>query len=68
MIDKIRQTEDEALPEELSTLMEIQEPNAIYTLNEQQKEAVKEARAQIEKGEFHTDEEADKAMDQWLNE
>lgn len=68
LIEKIRQTEDQALLEELSNLMEIQEPSAVYVLSETQKEAVKIARAQIANKEFYANEEADKAIEQWLSE
>lgn len=38
----------------------------VYTLNESQKMAVDEARAQIEKGQFLTVEQANKEIDEWL--
>lgn len=66
LIDKIRQTDDEALLKELSNLMEMQEPEGVYMLDEKQKVAVTEARAQISSGEFLTEEEADKEITELL--
>ena len=68
LIAKIRQTNDEGLLEELSSLIELQEAEGTYMLSESQKEAVAEARAQIRNGESYTNDEANKEIDQWLSE
>lgn len=44
------------------------EEKAKYFLSEEQVRIVKEAQEQILNGEFLTEEEADKEIDQWLNE
>jgi len=67
LIDKIRQTEDEGLLEEISNLMQLQEPDTIYALNTDQKKAVQEAKDQIKNNEFLSNEQADKDIDEWLN-
>jgi hypothetical protein len=66
LIDKIRQTADEALLEEISNLIELQEPDSIYVLNSDQKKAIEEAKEQISKGDFISNEEADNHIDEWL--
>lgn len=38
----------------------------IYKLSTAQKKAIEEAKAQIEKGDFLTDEEANAEIEQWL--
>ncbi|MDQ3682381.1 MAG: hypothetical protein M3352_04815 [Bacteroidota bacterium] len=67
LINKIRQTEDEALLEEISQLIQLQEPETIYTLNNDQKRAVQEGKDQIKNNQFFSNEEADKNIDEWLN-
>ncbi len=67
LIDKIRQTNDQVLLDELSALMELQEPEAIYLLTDHQKKAITEAREQIAKGDYLSNEQADKEVDEWLN-
>jgi len=38
-----------------------------YKLNDNQREAIKEARQQINNGEFLTDEQSNKEIDEWLS-
>ena len=68
LIAKIRQTKDEALLEDISNLIELQETDQIYLLSNEQKKAVEEARKQIKNGACCTDEQANKEIDQWLSE
>ena len=67
LINKIQETDDIALLEELSVLFELQEPDSIYELNEDQKKNIKTAQEQIKSNQFLTDDEANKDIDQWLN-
>ena len=69
LIDKIQVTEDDKLLEEAYRLLEvdIEEPADVYVLNDQQKEAIDEARKQIKEGQFLTDEESNRQIDEWLN-
>jgi hypothetical protein len=67
LIDKIEKTEDKRILEEMFRLLEIETGDIeIYTLNEGQIMAVNEAREQIKKGQFLTEEQANKEIDEWL--
>ena len=67
LINKIHETDDNALLEDLSVLFELHEPDTIYELSEEQKKKIKTAQEQIRFNQFLTDEEADKDIDKWLN-
>lgn len=68
LIDKIQTTKDERILEEAYRLLEIEtEDIEIYKLNDDQKKAINEARQQIKNGQFLTDEQANKEIDEWLN-
>jgi len=68
LIDRIKEIDDEDILAEayrlLGTDPDLEEP---YKLNNQQKAAIDEAREQIRKGEYLTNNEADKEIDEWLN-
>ncbi|MEO6330567.1 MAG: hypothetical protein ABIO55_16650 [Ginsengibacter sp.] len=68
LIDKIKQTDDSALLEEASALFELQEPETIYTINEEQAIAIKEAKEQIKKGQTLSNNDANSEADKWVNE
>jgi hypothetical protein len=68
LIETISKTEDEKLLEEAYRLLELEsEDLGIYLLSEHQKAAVNQARKQIETGNFLTDEQATRDIDEWLN-
>jgi hypothetical protein len=67
LINKIQATDDKVLLEELSVLFELQEPDTVYELNDEQKNKIKTGQEQIKSNQFLTDEEANKDVDQWLN-
>lgn len=68
LIEKIQLTEDNQLLEEASRLLEVEiEGSDVYILSNKQKEAIEESRKQIMNGEFLTDEESNKAFDEWLS-
>ena len=68
LIEKIQLTDDDQLLEEASRLLEVEiEESDVYILNDKQKEAVEEGREQIVKGEYLTDEESNKEIDEWLS-
>lgn len=68
LIDRIQTTEDERILEEVFRLLGIESENIeLYKLNEQQTQAIREAREQIKNGQFMSTEEADKEIDEWLN-
>lgn len=68
LIDKIQKTDNESLLEEAFRLLQLEsEDIEVYKLSDEQKSAVNEAREQIKRGEFLTDDEANKDIDEWLN-
>lgn len=69
LISKIQITEDQDILEWLLGLL-AQEPNQaeIYNLNNEQIAAIDRAEEQIKKGEYYSEEEADKLTDEWLKE
>lgn len=68
LIDKIQKTDNENLLEEAFRLLQLEsEDIEVYKLSDEQKSAVNEAREQIKRGEFLTDDEANKDVDEWLN-
>ncbi len=67
LIEKIQLTDDDKLLEEASRLLEVEIVDSdIYILNDKQKMAIEEGRKQILKGEYLTDEESNKEIDEWL--
>jgi hypothetical protein len=68
LIEKIQLTDDDKLLEEASRLLEVEiEESDAYILNDKQKEAIEEARKQIINGEYLTDQESNKEIDEWLS-
>lgn len=67
LIDKIQKTDNENLLEEAHKLLEIEIADIeVYKLNAEQINAVNEAREQIKKGRFLTNEDANREIDEWL--
>ena len=67
LIDKISHTEDEKLLEEVFRFLELEsEEIEIYNLSKKQIEAIKEATEQIHRGEYLTNDQANKEIDEWL--
>jgi len=64
---RINQTNRLDLLEEMLHLIENEESNLIYDLTAEQQNAVAEALNQYEKGQFLTDEDADKEISKWLS-
>ena len=68
LIEKIQLTDDDKLLEEASRLLEVEIVESdIYVLNDKQKMAIEEGRKQISNGEYLTDEESNKEIDEWLS-
>jgi hypothetical protein len=69
LIDRIREIDDEDILAEayrlLGTDPDLEEP---YKLSNEQKAIIDEARAQIRNGAYLTNNQADKEIDEWLNE
>jgi hypothetical protein len=65
LIDRIQTTEDERILEEVFRLLGIESENIeVYKLNEQQTQAIREAREQIKNGQFMSTEDVDKEIDE----
>jgi len=69
LISKIQITSEDYILEGLLRLWEFESTNsAIYKFNDEQRSRIKESQEQYARGEFYTEEEADKITDQWFNE
>lgn len=67
LIDKIQKTDNENLLEEAYRLLERETQDIeIYKLTDEQRKAINEARQQIKNGEFLTDDQGNKEIDEWL--
>ena len=68
LIEKIQKTQDDRILEEAFRLLELEttEDIEIYKLNDDQKKAISEARQQIKNGQFLTEEQSNKEIDEWL--
>ncbi len=68
LIEKIQKTHDKRILEEAYRLLELEtaDDTEIYKLNDDQKKAISEARQQVKNGQFLTEEQADKEIDEWL--
>lgn len=68
LIDKIQKTENENLLQKAYRLLELETENIeIYKLSDDQRKAVDEAGQQIKGGQFLTNDQADKEIDEWLS-
>jgi len=67
LIKRINNIEDELLLQEVSRLLGFEEDESdIYYFSEEQRKSIEEAQECIKRGEFLTDEEANKEVDEWL--
>ena len=67
LIKQINNIEDELLLQEMSRLAGIgDEESDIYYFTEEESRAIEEARESYARGEFLTNEEANKEVDKWL--
>jgi hypothetical protein len=68
LIRKIDQSEDSELLEEMYRLIANEESDSsIYELSEEQIRAVEEGQLQYKNGQFLTDKQADKDIEEWLD-
>jgi hypothetical protein len=67
LINKIKETNDPVILEEVSALLELQEPESVYEVNDAQKKKIEEAKQQVKNNQTLTDEQANKDTDEWLN-
>lgn len=69
LIERIQKIDDVNLLGEAFRLLQPKSDDIdVYRLSEEQRAAVNEAREQYARGEFLTDDEANKNIDEWLNE
>ena len=67
LIKRINSIEDELLLQEVSRLIDAGDDESdIYYFTEEESRAIEEARESYKRGEFLTDEEANKEVDEWL--
>lgn len=68
IILKVRQVNDEEVLNEIYKLLDDSlDDSEIMMLSDNHKNAIEVAKEQIEKGEYLTNEQANKEMDKWLN-
>ena len=69
LIKRINRIKDELLLQEMSRLAGVEvEESDVYFFTEEESRAIEEAREAYARGEFLTDEEANKEVDEWLGE
>lgn len=68
IINRVRQVDDEEILKEIYKLLDDSlEDTDIMMLSENHKNAIEIAKAQMEKGEYLTNEQANKEIGKWLN-
>ena len=70
VIHKIYGIEDEKFLKAINVILDTQSSTTpfVYKLTKQLKKDIKKSKEQIARGEYFTNEEVEKEMDQWLNE
>ena len=66
LINKIKTIKDKNVLDEIYRLLEIDFDDDVYVTSHEQKEAIAQARTQINNGQVMSAEEADKDIDEWL--
>jgi predicted transcriptional regulator len=66
LIQKISSTRDKKILQEISRILETGVEDDVYQLNEKQTTAVQEAQEEIKKGQFLSNNEANKQAKEWL--
>jgi len=67
IINRIKELEDLNLIDEINRLLEIEFDDSPYITNQDQRNAIREARNQIKKGDTLTEDQADNEIDEWLD-
>jgi predicted transcriptional regulator len=68
VISKINQMNDDSLLTEIYKLLDTKfDDSDVYQLSDLHKIVVEEAKAQISRGEYLTNEQSDNEIDEWLN-
>lgn len=66
LINQIAKITDQVKLKELMQLLKFQNDSSVYVTNEEEKNAVSKARAQINRGEVLTNEHVQNEVKQWL--
>ncbi len=64
LLNKLNEIDDPAILEEVSNLFELQEPDTIYKVNDEQRKAIEEAKEQIKNKQTLSNEQSDKETDE----
>ena len=67
LINKIKDTKDISVLEEVADLFEFREDEGVYKVNAEQEKAIDEARVQVTNKQTLTDEQSNNKTDEWLN-
>jgi hypothetical protein len=68
VISKINQLHDDSLLIEIYKLLDIEfEDPEIYRLSDNHKQVLEDAKAQIDRGEYITNQQSEKEIDEWLS-
>lgn len=65
---RIAEINDKTFIPAINTFIEAKSESTIYITTPEQKQRIQEAREQIARGEFYTNEEVEKEMNEWLKE
>jgi hypothetical protein len=66
LINQITVIKDKVRLKELLQLIKFQEDSSVYITNDDEKKAILEARNEIRNGEFSSDDDVQKEIDEWL--
>ena len=67
LISRIASTEETRIIEELRNLLDFELDNGVYELSPAQSQRISEARAEYLSGKVLSEQQADDAIEQWLN-
>jgi len=67
LIKRIQQIEDQAIIDEIYRLLGIDFDDTVYKTTDKQKNAISEARQQVETGQTLSEDEANEEIDKWLD-
>ena len=68
LMHRIAEINDKSFLSAINTIIETKSNSTIYKTTPEQRKRIMEGKAQIENGEFFTNEQVEKEIDQWLNE
>lgn len=68
LMHRIAGINDKSFLKAIKTIIETKSESTVYKTTSEQRKKIKEGRAQIEKGDYFTNEQVEKEIDQWLNE